>query len=99
MEAAGGEVRKLADKAKEQGENTIAVLAGEANGKVTFACACGKDAIAKGANAGSIVREVAKLCGGNGGGRPDSAMAGGKDTSKIDEALAAVEGIVRGMLK
>ncbi|MEE1353767.1 MAG: alanine--tRNA ligase [Acutalibacteraceae bacterium] len=99
VEAAGGEVRKLADKAKEQGENTIAVLAGEANGKVTFACACGKDAIAKGANAGSIVREVAKLCGGNGGGRPDSAMAGGKDTSKIDEALAAVEGIVRGMLK
>ena len=99
VDAEGKAVRDLADKAKEQGDDVIAVLAAVNGGKVTFACACGKDAIAKGANAGKIVRAVAQIAGGNGGGRPDSAMAGGKDVSKIPEALEAVEGIVRGMLK
>jgi alanyl-tRNA synthetase len=54
----------------------------------------GKDALAKGKNAGKIVRSVAQLTGGNGGGKPDVAMAGAKDLTKIDEALAAVHGIV-----
>ncbi len=99
VDAEGKAVRDLADKAKEQGDDVIAVLAAVNGGKATFACACGKDAIAKGANAGKIVRAVAQIAGGNGGGRPDSAMAGGKDVSKIPEALEAVEGIVRGMLK
>ena len=99
VDAEGKAVRDLADKAKEQGDDVIAVLAVVNGGKATFACACGKDAIAKGANAGKIVRAVAQIAGGNGGGRPDSAMAGGKDVSKVPEALEAVEGIVRGMLK
>ena len=55
---------------------------------------CGKTAVAKGAHAGNLVREIAKIAGGNGGGKPDLAMAGGKDISKIKEALAAAENIV-----
>ena len=61
---------------------------------VTFASAVGKNALAKGAHAGNLVREVAKVTGGNGGGKPDTAMAGGKDISKVDEALMKVSEIV-----
>ena len=50
-----------------------------------------KDAVAKGAHCGNIIREAAKICGGGGGGRPDMAQAGGKDASKIEDALKAVE--------
>ena len=53
-----------------------------------------KEAIAKGAHSGNLVREVAKIAGGGGGGRPDSAQAGGKDVAKIDEALACVYGLI-----
>ena len=58
----------------------------------------GKEALAKGLNAGKIVRAVAQITGGNGGGKPDMAMAGAKDLTKVDEALAAVESIIREML-
>lgn len=53
----------------------------------------------KGVKAGDLVREVAKLAGGGGGGRPDSAMAGAKDLSKLDEALSKVADIVSGLIK
>ena len=66
--------------------------------KLTFCAACGKTAVSKGAHAGNLVREIAKLCGGNGGGKPDSAMAGGKDASKIEEALSTVPAIIKEML-
>jgi alanyl-tRNA synthetase len=66
---------------------------------VTFVCWCTKDAVAAGANAGSIVREVATLCGGKGGGKPDMAMAGGKDAAAAPDALNKAADIVRGMLK
>ena len=67
-----------------------AVLLASVNGaKLTFACAVGKEAIAKGIKAGDLVKAAAQLTGGNGGGKPDMAMAGGKDASKVDEALAA----------
>ena len=58
-----------------------------------------KDAIAKGAHAGNIVKAVAKVCGGGGGGRPDMAQAGGKDVSKLDEALESAWGVIEDMLK
>jgi len=95
----GGELRRMADSAKESSPDTVAVLASVADGKVNFACACGPDAVKAGAHAGKIVKAVAALTGGNGGGRPDSAMAGGKDAGKVDEALSAAADIVRDLLK
>ena len=94
-------LRSIAETARDSAPNTVAVIAGTnaEKGTVSFACACGKDAIAKGAHAGNIVREVAKIAGGNGGGKPDMAMAGGKDISKVDDALMRTDEILRDMLK
>ena len=84
-----------------KGDNAAAVcLFAAVNGdKITFCSAAGADAIKKGANAGNIVREVAKIAGGNGGGKPDMAMAGGKDISKIDDSLMSANEILKSMLK
>ncbi len=95
----GGELRNMADSAKESGADLVVVFAAVNGEKVNFACACGPDAVKAGAHAGNIVREVAKVAGGSGGGKPDSAMAGGKDATKVDDALAAAADIVKGMLK
>jgi alanyl-tRNA synthetase len=92
-------LRTMCDKVKGDVPASVCLFASVNGDKLTFCAACGKDAIEKGANAGNIVREVAKLTGGNGGGKPDSAMAGGKDTSKIDEALALAESTLASMLK
>ena len=92
-------LRDMCDKARSKDSSAVIVLASCGEGKVTFAAAVGKDALAKGANAGKIVREAARVAGGNGGGRPDMAMAGAKDVSKTDEALAAVKPAVLSMLK
>jgi alanyl-tRNA synthetase len=78
--------------------SVVAVLAAVNDGKLSFACACSKAAIAEGLKAGNIVRSVAQIAGGNGGGKPDIAMAGGKDLTKADEALYAVKGIVAQIL-
>lgn len=96
-----GELRSMCDTARDNGADIVAVFAGvnKEKGTLNFACACGADAIKLGAHAGNIVRETAKIAGGSGGGKPDSAMAGAKDASKADEALAAVDSIVRAMLK
>ncbi len=80
--------RALADDIKAQNANAVAVLAISGGGKLNFLCVAGKDAVASGAHAGKLVGAVAAITGGKGGGRPDNAMAGGKDESKIDEALA-----------
>ena len=88
-------LRALCDKAKERGEAIAAVFAGISGGKATLAAVCSKEAQAKGLKAGVLVKEVAQLCGGNGGGRPDFAMAGAKDQSKLDDALAAVPELVK----
>ncbi len=94
-------LRSMAETARDSAPNTVAVIAGSnaEKGTCSFACACGKDAIASGAHAGNIVREVAKVAGGSGGGKPDMAMAGGKDISKIDDALMSANEILKSMLK
>ena len=79
-------------------EDGIAVLCGEQNGKVTIAASCSKSAIAAGVKAGVLVKEVAAVTGGNGGGKPDFAMAGAKDVSKVNEALAKAPEIVKSIL-
>lgn len=96
-----GELRSMCDTARENGDNIVAVFAGinKEKGTLNFACACAKEAVKLGAHAGNIVRETAKIAGGAGGGRPDSAMAGAKDVTKAEEALAAVDSIIESMLK
>ncbi len=93
----GDELKTLCDSSKDFApEKAVVVLAGvsEEKGTVTFVCYCTKGAVAAGANAGNIVRQVATVCGGKGGGKPDMAMAGGKDISKVTEALATLPSII-----
>jgi alanyl-tRNA synthetase len=92
-------LRVMCDKVLERSQNCVAVIAGVNGEKINIAACAGKDAQAKGAHAGKIVRSVAAVAGGSGGGRPDSAMAGAKDVSKLDDALSAAEKIVADMLK
>ena len=82
-------LRSAADRIKDK-PGAVALLACVTKkGTVSFAAACGKDAVKLGAHAGNIVKAAAQIAGGNGGGRPDSAMAGGKDLAKIEAALAS----------
>ena len=94
-------LRTMCDTIKANMPDAVAVLAGmqESKGTVTFAACCGSEAVKKGAHAGNLVREVAKIAGGSGGGRPDSAMAGGKDLTKVDTALLQVDDILQAQLK
>ena len=91
--------RALADDIKANNADMVAVLAVASADKLNFITVAGKDAVAAGAHAGKLVGAVAAITGGKGGGRPDSAMAGGKDIDKIDEALASAESVLTGMLK
>lgn len=90
-EATANDVRTACDGAKEKGSNAVAVIGARQSekGTVSIACMCAPDAIKKGAHAGNIVREVAKIAGGSGGGKAESAMAGGKNAAKLEEALGA----------
>ena len=88
------QARGLCDTVKERYPDAVAVFAAVADGKLNFAVAAGADAVKAGAHAGNILREVAAICGGKGGGRPDSAMGGGRDIDKISEALAKAEEIL-----
>ena len=87
-------VRSLCDTIKSKFEDVVLVIAVQSDDKLTFVSACGKKAIENGCHAGNIVREVAKITGGNGGGKPDAAMAGGKDAALVNEALSKVCDIV-----
>ena len=86
--------RALCDSVKAKHSNGIAVLAVVNDGKLNFVAAAGKDAVAAGAHCGNILREVSAITGGKGGGRPDSAMSGGRDIDKIAEALKKAEEIL-----
>ncbi len=90
-------LRALGDKIKEKAPKMVAVIASISDGKGTMLAACGKEAIEKGAHAGNIIREIAALAGGKGGGRPDTAMAGVPEIFRIDEALAQLPSVVQKM--
>ncbi len=92
-------LRSMGDDLKASNDNAVAIIAGANGEKATIVAVCGKNAIAAGVKAGDVVREVAKLAGGGGGGRPDSAMAGAKDVSKLDEAIASTVEIVKAIVK
>ena len=91
--------RSLADEIKARYADVVAVLAVHGEGKLNFIAVAGKDAVASGAHAGKLVGAVAAVTGGKGGGRPDNAMAGGRDESKIAEALNAAVATLEGMIK
>ena len=91
--------RTLADEIKARYDDAVAVLSVGDASKFNFLAVAGKAAVAGGAHAGKLVGAVAAVTGGKGGGRPDNAMAGGKDADKIAEALASAEGILSSMLK
>lgn len=92
-------LRSMGDDIKSQNDNAVAVIAGVNGEKASIVAVCGKNAVVKGIKAGDVVREVAKLAGGGGGGRPDSAMAGAKDISKLDSALSSAVDIIKGFIK
>ena len=91
-------LRQMGDFLRDKNPAVVAVLASVKDGKVTFLAVCGKDAVAKGVKAGDLVRSVCTICGGKGGGKPDSAMGGGTDVLKVDDALASVDDFVSKVL-
>ena len=97
MDANG--LRKMGDFLRDKDPAVVAVLASVGEEKVTFLAVCGKEAVAKGVKAGDLVRSVSAVCGGKGGGKPDSAMGGGTDLMKVDNALATVDEFVAAAVK
>ncbi|MBR2295738.1 MAG: alanine--tRNA ligase [Clostridiales bacterium] len=91
-------LRDMADSIKDRLESGFVFLASDAGDKVLFVSMATKDAVSKGAHAGNVIKEAARIAGGGGGGRPDMAQAGGKDKSKIDEALSKAKEIVTAQL-
>ncbi len=88
-------LRNAGDNLKQKLDCAVIVLASAADGKVNIIAMATPEAIKKGAHAGNIIREVAKTCGGGGGGKPDSAQAGGKDASRLMDALALVKTLIK----
>jgi len=77
----------------------IAVLVSEADGKVNLVAKATDDAIAKGAHAGNLIKAIAPIVGGGGGGRPNMAQAGGKNPAGIEDCIKAVAGVVESQIK
>ena len=97
-DADANKLRQMGDMLRDKDASVAAVLATVNGEKVTFLAVCGKEAIAKGIKAGDLVKQVCTACGGSGGGKPDSAMGGGKDATKVDNALALVDDYVTAKL-
>ena len=87
-------LRKMGDFLRDKDSSVVAVLSSVKDDKITFLAVCGKDAVSKGIKAGDLVKQVCCCCGGKGGGKPDSAMGGGSDVLKLDDALAKVDSFV-----
>ena len=94
-----GKLRQMGDVLRDKDASVVAVLATVNEEKITFLAVCGKEANARGIKAGELVKQVCTTCGGSGGGKPDSAMGGGKDVYKVDNALAIVDDFVIEKLK
>ncbi|MBQ8550417.1 MAG: alanine--tRNA ligase [Clostridia bacterium] len=94
IDGTSDDVKNMCEQVKAKLSDSVSVFAAKQGAKLTFCVACGADAVKAGAHAGNLVREVAKLAGGNGGGRPDFAMAGGKEADKAADAIAAAEGLL-----
>ena len=92
-------LRQMGDFLRDKEPSVVAVLSSVNDGKITFLAVCGKDAVSKGIKAGELVKNVCAICGGKGGGKPDSAMGGGSDLLKLDDALASVDDFVAEKLK
>ncbi len=88
------DMRKMGDFLRDKDPSVVALLAGVNDGKITFQAVCGKNAVCCGIKAGDIIKTLAPICGGKGGGKPDSAMGGGSDLLKLDDALAALDDFV-----
>ena len=94
-EAGAEDMRRMGDFLRDREPSVVAVLASvSGEDKITFLAVCGKEAVAKGVKAGDLIRQVTALTGGKGGGKPDSAMGGGKDVYMLDNALAMVDNFV-----
>ena len=87
-------LKTMADDIKEKNENVVIVLASDTDSKITFVAMASKNAVSAGVHAGKIIKEITAVANGSGGGKPDMAQGGGKDSSKIDEAISLVEKIV-----
>ena len=87
-------LRVMGDFLRDKDPAVVGVLASVQGEKVTFLAVCGKEAVARGVKAGDLVKAVSAICGGKGGGKPDSAMGGGTELLKVDDALAAVDDFV-----
>ena len=98
-DADANKLRQLGDMLRDKDSAVVAVLSTANGEKLTFLAVCGKDAVAKGVKAGDLVRHVCSICGGSGGGKPDSAMGGGKDVLKLDDAMAQVDDFVASKVK
>ena len=92
-------LRKIGDNMKDAYDCEVTVIASESDGKVTLICSANKGAVEKGVHCGIIIKEISALVGGSGGGRPDSAQAGGKDASGMDDALSKALEVVGNQTK
>ncbi len=88
------DLRKMGDFLKDRDADVVALLAAVQGEKITLNAVCGKNAIAWGIKAGDIIKNLAPICGGKGGGKPDSAMGGGSDVLKLDDMMAALDNFV-----
>ncbi|MCI8573204.1 MAG: alanine--tRNA ligase, partial [Oscillibacter sp.] len=87
-------LRKMGDFLRDKEPNVVGVMASVKDGKISLLAVCGKEAVERGIKAGELIKSVCACCGGKGGGKADSAMGGGTDLLKLDNALAGVDDFI-----